>query len=63
MARLSADRFTGRKLTVSVPRARRATRQVKAMAYTITLKTPSGEETVECGGEPALAVSSQGILP
>ena len=54
VARLGSDRFAGRKLTVSMPRARRSTRQVKAMAYTITLKTPSGEQTVECGGEQTL---------
>ena len=60
VARLGSGRFAGRKLAVSMPRARPATRQVKAMAYTITLKTPSGEQTVECGGEQTLAATSLG---
>ena len=53
VAKLGASRFTApRRLSASLPKSRRVSRQVKAMAFTITLKTPSGEQTVECGGQP-----------
>ncbi len=36
---------------LSIPRRGRTTSQFKAMAFKITLKTPSGEEEIECDGE------------
>lgn len=37
---------------LGVPKTRRAANQFKALAYKITLKTPSGDEEIECDGEP-----------
>lgn len=35
---------------LGVPKAGRRAQQFKAMAYKITLKTPSGDEEIECDG-------------
>jgi len=39
---------------LSIPKTKRSVSQFKAMAFKITLKTPSGEEEVECDGMPLL---------
>ena len=36
---------------LGVPKNRRSAAHFKCMAYTITLKTPDGEQTVECDGK------------
>lgn len=35
---------------LGVPKSRRSAGQFKCMAFTITLKTPEGEQTVDCAG-------------
>ena len=39
---------------LGIPRTRRAANQFKALAYKITLKTPNGDEEIECDGECGL---------
>ena len=36
---------------LGVPKAGRRTQQFKAMAFKVTLKTPSGDEEIECDGD------------
>lgn len=43
---------------LSIPKTRRSVSQFKAMAFNITLKTPSGEEVVECDGMALLCFGS-----
>ena len=39
---------------LGVPKVGRKASQFKAMAFKITLKTPSGDEEIECDGAPLL---------
>ena len=41
---------------LSIPKNRRSASKFQAMAYKITLKTPSGEEEIECDGESCYAL-------
>lgn len=53
----SLSRFASAQKKASAPRrVARATRggSVRVSAYTVTLKTPSGEQKIECAGELTL---------
>lgn len=43
---------------LGVPKVGRKTSQFKAMAFKITLKTPSGDEEIECDGAPLLCYAA-----
>ena len=43
---------------LGVPKVGRKASQFKAMAFKITLKTPSGDEEIECDGAPLLCYAA-----
>lgn len=52
LALRSTTRIAGKSVAAKPVSARRAARgSFRAMAYKVTLKTPSGDQVIECAGE------------
>lgn len=51
LALRSTTRIAGKQVAAPVKARRAARASIRAMAYKVTLKTPSGDQVIECAGE------------